>query len=526
MGVQKAREEREHYLKLIFKSSLLFFVGLAFAKLCNYGYRILIARELGPAEYGLFSISVMVAGWFIALSTLGLNEGLLRYIPHYKGTREQKKIVYLLSLSSRFLLCSSLLAAIVLFFSAPFIATHFFHTTALIPYLRLFSLSVPLLVLAHPFLALMRSYGYVGEYSFFFNIVQSGVKLLLLFLFLRAGVVFAVPYSYLIGLAFVTVGTYLFCRYRLPSLFVEHALGVSTRARVRSQLSRYSFPLLLTAIVSTLFYWIDTFSLGYYRDPVAVGLYNAAIPLAALLAIVPELFVQLFFPLINQQYAQKKSALIASLSTQVTHWILLCTLPLLITLLLIPAELLYTFFGLTYTPAAPALRLLAVSALLSALGVVASQLINMTGKTRIQLTLVLCSSVLNLALNSLFIPQATLFGFANTSGLLGAAFATTLSILFLTWSLYWYVWRYTSIVPLGRSSFRVLLAGMIAYACGYWFVHAFMFPTALLTSILTLLVVLLVYAFALTLVGAFAEGDKVIVTALVRKLGLANSVTK
>ena len=52
-------------LKLLVKTSVIVFIGIALSKILTYGYRVIIARHYGPEVYGLFSLSLMIVGWFI-----------------------------------------------------------------------------------------------------------------------------------------------------------------------------------------------------------------------------------------------------------------------------------------------------------------------------------------------------------------------------------------------------------------------------------------------------------------------------
>ena len=52
-------------LKLIAKSSAIMFIGIFLSKVLTYLYRIIIARNYSPEIYGLFSLSIMIAGWFV-----------------------------------------------------------------------------------------------------------------------------------------------------------------------------------------------------------------------------------------------------------------------------------------------------------------------------------------------------------------------------------------------------------------------------------------------------------------------------
>src|SRR3972149_1823388 len=88
----------ESSLKLLAKTSFIVLIGVIISKILGYTYRIIIARYYGPEVYGLFVLALMISGWFIAISALGFNEGILRFIPIYRGRKEIEKIKYALKI--------------------------------------------------------------------------------------------------------------------------------------------------------------------------------------------------------------------------------------------------------------------------------------------------------------------------------------------------------------------------------------------------------------------------------------------
>ena len=107
-------------LKLIAKSSLVVFIGLFLSKLFMYFYRIIIARYFGPEVYGLYSLAVMIVSWFVIFSVLGLNSGILRYIPFYRGKKENDKIKFLFRYILLFLAITSIFFGIIVKFQLKF----------------------------------------------------------------------------------------------------------------------------------------------------------------------------------------------------------------------------------------------------------------------------------------------------------------------------------------------------------------------------------------------------------------------
>ena len=119
---KKEKIDFDKGLKLIAKSSVIVFIGVFLSKVFAYLYRIIIARHYGPEIYGLFALSMMVAGWFAGFAGLGLNQGLLRYISVYRGTKKPSKASYLFSRSIKTLITTGILSGILVFIFAEFIA--------------------------------------------------------------------------------------------------------------------------------------------------------------------------------------------------------------------------------------------------------------------------------------------------------------------------------------------------------------------------------------------------------------------
>ena len=73
--------------------------------------------------------------------------------------------------------------------------------------------------------------------------------------------------------------SFLVCKYKIPEIFGKYELENSAKNKISKEFFSYSWPLLLAGIVSNVLLWIDSFTLGYFKGPLEVGLYNAAIPI-------------------------------------------------------------------------------------------------------------------------------------------------------------------------------------------------------------------------------------------------------
>jgi len=514
---EKTKQKFEGSLRLLAKTSMIVFVGIFLSKLLTYVYRIIIARYYGPEVYGLFSLVVMVLGMIITFSSLGLLEGLSRFIPQYRGKKESDRISYLFKLTNRILLTTSIFSAVLLFFLSDFIAVNIFHNAELVFLLKILSFFVPIAVLSNFFLLIIRSYELISSYSFICNILSNIVKVLTLLILVMLGFkASSTVVSYCFGFLAILVASYLVCKHKIPKLFIKSSLSNKDKQSVRRSFFSYSFPLLFVGIVGMLFYWVDSFFLGYFKGAEAVGFYNAAVPIAMLLAIMPELFMQLFFPMINRHYSNKNFELIKQLSKQLGKWVFMANLPIFILIFVFPGAAINILFGSQYLVAQNILRILIFGSFIASIAVISNNLLSMAGKSKLVLVDIVIASIINIILNFILIPTPVIFGIDNSLGINGAAVATALSMIFLNCLFFFQAKKYLGIMPLRAKMINILLIGAIS-ALGLFYLRS-QFPSQNIILVALLALGFLgVYALLVLLSRSLDENDWGIIRAVKRR---------
>ncbi|MBI2449855.1 flippase [Candidatus Pacearchaeota archaeon] len=510
------KEKFEASLKLIAKSSIIVFIGIVFSKILSYIYRIAIARYFGPEIYGLFSISIVIIALFTTFFSMGLGDGILRFIPFYRGRNENDKIKYLFQTPLLALIVSGIFAGLILFFTSDFISLNIFHDSKLIILLKIFSFLIPISIMSGFFLSVLRAFEKIGWYSFIFNILQNLVKVIVVgILIFFSFETEAIITSYFLGITSIVVFAYLVCRYSLPYLFESYNLSKKAKANIYKELFSYSWPIIFLGVIGIIFYWIDSIFLGYYKGAFSVGLYNAAVPIAVLLSFVPELFIQLFFPLITREYSKTNMDVIKELSKQVGKWIFIINLPVFILIILFPGAAINILFGQEYLSAGNSLRILSIGIFFSSLFLISSQLISMAGKSKLVLFNMVFASLLNIILNFVFIPMDNILFIENSQGINGAALATAISMIFLYLLFLFQAKHYLSILPIRRKMVNILLISII--------------PTVILvylrnfvrTNIISILILsslfLLVYALLIIITKSLDKNDLMIIGSVISK---------
>jgi len=487
-------EEITKGLNLILKSSIIVLAGFILSKIFGYVYRIIIARHFGPEIYGLFSLATLIVGWVVAVAGLGFTEGILRYASLYRGKNELNKIRYVFRFSSKILLLSTILFSTILFLLSNQISLVIVHDLSLSVYLRILSWMVVFWVFSSYFLAIMRSFERIKEISLIESITQSFVKVLLLIVFVWFGLEHnAIIFSFFASIVVMFLLSFFYCKLKISEVFEDYRLDEKTKKKVFSNFVSYSWPVLFFGVISSLFYWVDSLAIGYFKSATEVGLYNAVVPIVVLLNIVPEIFLQMFFPMITKKYSLKNMNFIKETSKQIGKWILLFNLPLIAIMLIFPDVIIGILFGQDYVIASNSMRFLSLGVLFSSISLISNNLLSMSGKSKILFYDILIVTIINLILNVLLVPQKSIFGLDNSLGINGAAIATAMSMILFSVTVFVQAKKYTSITPIKKemlsiifaaiisATFAILIKGLLFHSLTMFFVVSFLFASSYLS---------------------------------------------
>ncbi len=498
----------DNYLGIIAKTSLFIFAGLMFSKIASYVYRIIIARYFGAELYGSFAIALMISGWFITLAALGLNHGIIRYVAAYRGKKEYNKIKFIFLKSVSISIIMGLIFMFIMFFSADFISQNIFNNFSLTYMLKLFSVVVPITILMNLLLGLLNAYERVAWQSSIVHIFNNGVKVssILIFLFLGFKAI-SLPLSYSLGILVSVLVSYIVIKKNTSSALGHYKLEKKTKKKIWTNLLSYSWPFIFSSIVLSIFYWTDSFMVGYFLSVEHVGFYNAAVPIALLLTLAPELFIGIFFPLINKEYSNKNMQMIRELSKQVGKWIFILNLPVFLIMFLFPGLIINSLFGSDYLVAENTLRILSIGAFFSSLIIISQKLLEMSGRSKTILVDTMMVGILNIILNYLLVPQY---------GINGAAIATTISVVILHGLFLFQVSKSLSIIPLRRKIFIILLISAIPMSI---VLYARSIVEVNLISISAISILFfLIYIFLIFITKSFDKNDVYVINLFLKKL--------
>ncbi len=195
-----------------------------------------------------------------------------------------------------------------------------------------------------------------------------------------------------------------------------------TLPELRTDLYRFSFPLVVLGLSTTLMSTVDNLLLGYFTSTAEVGIYNAAFVLSGLAMLLMNSVGFLFMPVISKMADKEQIDELKYIYQLATKNILYFSLPVILILVLVPDAVIGSLYGQDYTTAAMALQILAIGYFINIIfGRNGDILLAMQHNVLTSMNSVIGLAV-NLVLNLLLIPKF---------GAIGAAFATTASMAFI-----------------------------------------------------------------------------------------------
>jgi len=502
-------ENVEKPLKDLVKGAGIYFIGIVISKFFTYFYRLVVAR-MGSEQYGILSLGLSFVGFLAVFSTLGLDNGVLRYVAYYKGKDDSPHIRGVLLFAFRVTLFVGLLLGFLLFVFSGWVSHTFFPHIDFVKLsliLKLVAIAVPLTALNFLLYAAFESFQKVKYEVYTKNILETSSKLFLSIILVYFGfkvVGLAVAYVVSIALGFI-----------LALFFIEKKVYPFLRSKVaplynNRELIAYSWPLVLSNFFLVIIGSVDIWMLGYFKNASDVGVYSAAYPTAQLLLIIPNVFLILFLPILTELYSKGEMSSFTSIYQITTKWIIMVSLLPLSLIMLFSRNILGRFFGAEYIPGSLALVMLTIGFFVYATAMASLYLLLVIKKTKVILLNYSVTIIFAVLLNLFLIPRY---------GVNGVAFTTALSYVLLSVMLL--VERHFLI---GGKFFKMdylkCLLGICVVTGLVWVTTNFFVRTINLYVIIAFSIVSSVLYFLFLLVTkTFSKEDIMIIDAVQRKFG-------
>lgn len=402
MDQDSAQTMNEITIRSIFKNWSWSFVD----KILRMGAGLLVtswmARQYGPSLFGIWNYAIAFTSLASILSTLGLNEIIVREL--LKHPKEEKDI---LGTALTLKILGGMIIVIICSTSAYILYDEEYTTRTLIIVNALCFLVQPFEVLDFYFHSKMK----IKNVTIARNASFLLITLVRVYLIVTNSSLIILSYTIFLELIFASIFLIMF--YQKESSILDWKF----KSNLAATLIQQSWPLMLSGLMSMVYMKIDQLMIKDMLDNKSLGEFSAAVRLSEVWYFIPMTLTTAFFPsLMNlkkenaERYQEKIQQLFDILA--------LVSISLgLITSILSPL-IIEVIYGEQYSPSASILTIHIWAGVFVFLGVGSTQWLVIEGFEKYSFPRIIFGAILNIFLNLLLIP---------ISGAWGSAISTLIS---------------------------------------------------------------------------------------------------
>jgi len=504
-------------LQKVVKGTGIVFIGSILGTLMAFIGRTLIARSYTQEEYGMFSLSFTIWFIFAVVGTLGLYDGAARQIAYYKGKKENEKVIAVVLYSLLFASATGIILCLLIFFSSDIISNKIFNLPELSYSLKIFSISIPFIVLIYILAAIFRGFGSVKEQAIFMNFLRN--LLFILFLFYITWFHFTFKWIAVSFSASIVVTLLIFILYfaiKKPLSFSFRTFVKRSHFETGKKLLIFSVPLLFVAILYQIMSWMDTLMLGYFKTTDIVGLYNAALPLGQFISIALSSILFIYMPIASELYAKNRIYEMKKSYAVLTKWLCIIIFPITIIFVFFPTTVLNFLFGEKYIAAGNALQIIAIGFFIRNLMGPNGAVLMAMGKARFLMQTTLIAAGINVILNASLIPKYSI---------VGASIATMTAIILMNIIRSIKLYSISKIHTIEKNILKPIVLSVVLVFIIYFIAKNFLTITFWMLPIFFILFIIL-YGISLLITKSFDKEDIEMLLSIEKKTGINLSLIK
>lgn len=489
-------------------SSLAFLAHTGFPALASRAYSlfvsllsgVLIARTIGAADYGLFSLCRSLCETLLVFVKSGYDLGLVRYIPEAVSSGNREKAIWFIRLTIMVVIVTSMIPVLFLALGgSAWLESHVYRYEGFRWVMTAMSLLIPLAAVMQVLGGAFSGFMIVTPRTLVEFIVQPTARLVIILALFTLNwslwaTVTGTVMSYLIGVGIlILIGTRTIFK-DFSSLKVSITLAIKELVSV----GKYSSVLALSMSISLLLQRLDTLMLGYYVDASMVGSYAVVQMMSSILTIANASLGQGLGPLVSNLYQRGETREMMRIMQHHTRWTVMLTLPLGI-LLSSMGDTVIGLFGRDYSVAPGVLIALIYAQVISAVTSSCGYTLSMTGRHNQELRLLTIGLIVNAGLNLLLIPSL---------GMLGAALASLSAIAIANMLRICFIFKIYNVSPIGADVLRPITIAIACFAPIYLLIINLSNPPSPLAMAGFMAGYLTLYVGATMLLGLTSEDRK------------------
>lgn len=386
------------YISSPYIRSSIWLIGEKIVRLLlTLGATIMLARHLGPKDFGTLNFGIAVMSILLPLANFGLNGIVANSI----AKNEKFRNTYVITAG-----VIKACIGIVLYSLFTFISSFVFDETTfwIIAILNLNILLQPFTVLQIECEALGKGSAFAKR-SLWGIVVSNSLKIL--------GVLFT---QSLLFYAFCTILEYLVTYFALSFNRVKALSLKNFNFKIARSYMKRSWYLIISGLAGMIYLKIDQVMLNWLHTEYEVGIYSVAARLSEVWYFIPVTIASGIFPQLtkNKNNPEKYREILKKLFVSMS----IISIAITVLVLLLGEKIIPLLFGQEYLGSIPILNIHILSGIFVFWGAIFSKWIIIEKKFHISLIRHVVGAILNVSLNIIFISKW---------GGVGAAFATLIS---------------------------------------------------------------------------------------------------
>jgi O-antigen/teichoic acid export membrane protein len=406
----------QNYTKKIVSGVSIVFVMGIISSVLAYITRIVMARNLTPEEYGLFTSVLTFVMFFLFFRGLGMEKAVSKYIPQFLIHNQKGRIKSGIFFVIGFQLISSIIMVIVFLSLNDYLSNNYFKNP-----------------LSKPILGIMVFYIFGSMFFRIYRSIAGGyqvMKLFSLFEFLKNLIIlglFLLFFKLGLGILSAALALALVCYivvFIITPFLKKSAPFLNYKIEkfwpTAKMIFLFGVPLFATGIAGKLISYIDTLILTHFRSLVEVGVYNVVLPSILIFSNFGASISAVFFPMFSELWTKKDKTRMSEGLKMLHRYLFFIVIPPALGVIVFSEFLILTFFGKAYISGTIALQILMIGAFIHVVSSVNNTILSAIGKPKIVAKIIILVALFNVVTNILLIPKY---------GIEGAALTTALSYL-------------------------------------------------------------------------------------------------
>jgi O-antigen/teichoic acid export membrane protein len=349
------------------RGGLLLFIGNTSSTVILAVGIIIVARLLGPSDYGLYTLATVIPLLLVSLSDVGMNLALVRMPARLRAEGNYARADRLIRLGFLLKLAISTVAFIACYLGSTLIATTLLNRPELVPFLQIASLMIVFQALVDA-----TSSSFIGQdlmqYSAGVQIMQAVLKGTLGPVLVLVGFGIAGALSgYLLSLAAggLTGAALLFIRHVRSSNRTTNPVSMEVRS-----LLGYGLPLYVAGTLSVFLMQYQNIVLAHFASNVEIGNFGAIWNFTALMAVLIYPITTAMFPMFSKMDPTHQKSDLARGFVLAVKYTSLLMIPASVAVMVFSRDLIHLTYGSGYRFAPQYLVLLSAFYLLTVIGYV------------------------------------------------------------------------------------------------------------------------------------------------------------